>query len=631
MTATEVLKKYWNYEAFRPGQEEVVNAIVAGKDTLALFPTGGGKSVCFQVPGLMLDGITLVVSPLIALMKDQVGALQKLEIPAISLHSGMSWNEMRLTMENALKGRYKFIYVSPERLISENFREYLPNLNISLLVIDEAHCISQWGYDFRPSYLRIAECRELLPKAKIAAFTASAPPIVQTDICNRLQFKNPFVFIAPFRRSNLHFYTTETENKTGLLVQALHRNPGTAIVFCDTRRDTEEISRYLNEKQIAADFYHAGLTAAIRSRKQDKWMRGQSRVMVCTNAFGMGVDKPDVRMVFHLAPPLFPEAYYQEAGRAGRDGKDSWCMLYYRKQDFFEMEERIRAAFPPIKELERVYNAVCNYFEIIVGNGMDQSFEFDLNAIAERYKMQPAKLYFAVANLETMGFWSLSDGFWSPSKMYFTADYSEVYDFKLRNPKFENLIDVLLRSYGGIFDGFVKINEKQIAHRLHIPEPDLQKMLKDLQRSGMLDYQAASDKPRILFTEPRSPYPQFKTNLLEALKNTRTKGMETMRAYLDEKECRSIFWEKYYGKSDLKPCGKCDICKQRKKAALSEGNLETWSSEIEKMLRNTALTRTELLAKFDTEHAYECREVLRWLMDNKQVLVDANHKLYWKE
>ncbi len=629
MTPEQVLKKYWNYNEFRPGQLEVVHSILEKRDTLALFPTGGGKSICFQVPGMCMDGITLVVSPLIALMKDQVEGLQKNNISAIALHSGMSWKELNLVLDNALKGRYKFIYISPERLASENFKEYLPNLNISLLVVDEAHCISQWGYDFRPSYLRIAECMELLPNVKIAAFTASAPPKVQADICDKLGLKKPFVFIAPFRRDNLHFHAIETENKTGLLQRALQKTSGSAIVFCNTRRETEEISRFLLDKNISADYYHAGLTAALRSRKQDLWMQNQVRVIVCTNAFGMGVDKPDVRYVFHLTPPMFPEAYYQEAGRAGRDGMPSWCLLFYRKQDYFELKERIDTSFPPEKELERVYNAVCNSLGIVHGQGLDRAFEFDLPSICNKYLLPHTMAFYAISNLEILGFWTLSDGFYSPSRLYFCAEYSEVYDFKLRYPKYERAIDILLRSYGGIFDDFVKINEKQIAFRLHIQESELKKLLIDMHRQELVDYAPSTDKPRITFTEPRSPYPQFKMGILDSLKQNRLKGLGTVIDYLDEKNCRSLFWENYYGKTSKKECGHCDLCALRKKHVLNKESIAKWSLEIEKVLKNKSLTRTELLEKMSTKNRFEFREILRWMMDQKRILVDANQKLYW--
>lgn len=327
MEPTEILHKYWGYNAFRPGQQEVVNDVLHGKEVLALFPTGGGKSICFQVPGLMLEGCTLVVSPLVSLMKDQTDALKKRNIGAVHLHSGLAKGELRILLENAMKGRYKFLYVAPERLLSADFREYLPALNIQLLVVDEAHCISQWGHDFRPSYLRIHEIKELIPQAKIAAFTASASVKVQEDIIRHLNYKKPVVHKADFNRPNLVFYATQTENKSGYVLKALTRSEGSAIVFCDTRRETEEMARFLYEYQLSCDFYHAGLPADVRAKKQELWMKGQTRIMVCTNAFGMGVDKPDVRLVIHQAPPQSPEAYYQEAGRAG--GTETKVGVFY--------------------------------------------------------------------------------------------------------------------------------------------------------------------------------------------------------------------------------------------------------------------------------------------------------------
>lgn len=629
MQPQAILSQYWKYDHFRPGQEEVVDAILQGKHVLALFPTGGGKSICFQVPGLMLPGVTLVVSPLIALMKDQVESLQKRDIHAVALHSGMSWKEIRLTLDNALKGRYKFIYVSPERLATENFREYLPNLNISLLVVDEAHCISQWGYDFRPEYLSLGELHEYLSNVPVAAFTASAPPLVQQDIADKLKLRNPFVYQAPFRRSNLRYHAIETENKSGLLLRALSRNQGSSIVFCDTRRETEELSRFLSSKGIAADFYHAGLKAALRSRKQDLWMRNQTRVMVCTNAFGMGVDKPDVRAVYHLMPPISPEAYYQEAGRAGRDGETSWCLLFYRQHDFEDLRQRVLLTFPDSEELMRVYNAVCNYFEIIAGMGLNQTFEFDLMAIADRYKLNPGTLHHAVANLELLGFWSLSDGFYSPSKLLFTANYEEVYDFKLRHKQAELLIDVLLRSYGGVFGQAVKLNETVIAKRLRISEAQLIVLLGQLQKTGILEYSPATDKPRITFREPRSPYPIINAANLEPLKQNRLKQIGIMHQYVAEKRCRAIFWESYFGAENGTECGVCDVCVNRKKQVLDKAATARWEQEIEHRLNAKPISRTDLMASFPAEYAFELREMLRWLMDQKKVLLDANQQLYW--
>ncbi|MEK0421821.1 MAG: hypothetical protein RLZZ161_1672, partial [Bacteroidota bacterium] len=377
MNATDILLKHWGYPAFRPGQENIVAHILTGQDTISLLPTGGGKSICFQVPGMMHDGLNLVICPLISLIKDQVDALQRRNIEAVGLHSGLTHKETRHIMDKALRGDYRFLYISPERLATENFREYLPNLNIKLLVVDEAHCISQWGYDFRPAYLRIAECRSLLPDVPFAAFTASAPPYVVKDIADKLGLNDPRISMGDFGRPNLHFHVKEYEDKYGFVLKMLANTRGSSLVFARNRKETEDLSAFLQQHGLSADYYHAGISGAERARKQDLWMNNQLRVMCCTNAFGMGVDKPDVRFIFHLTPPPSPEDYYQEAGRAGRDGKDSWCVMLYRQADFEQLKVQVDARFPNADVLNRVYKALMAYLDVPEGGGMHQWYELD--------------------------------------------------------------------------------------------------------------------------------------------------------------------------------------------------------------------------------------------------------------
>jgi ATP-dependent DNA helicase RecQ len=629
-TPSEVLQQYWGYQTFRPGQEALVMDILHGRDTMALFPTGGGKSICFQVPAILLPGLTLVISPLVSLMKDQVDALNKRNIPAIALHSGIAWQEMKLLLDNALQGRYKLLYISPERLASENFRGYLRNLKISFLAVDEAHCISQWGHDFRPSYLTIGEIRSILPDIPVAAFTASAPPKVQEDIRDKLLLRNPKVHKGAFKRDNLRFYAVETENKSGYLLKALGRSQGSAVVFCDTRRETEETNRFLQANGVSADFYHAGLSQEDRNRRQDRWIRNGVRVMVCTNAFGMGVDKPDVRLVMHLTPPSTPEGYYQEAGRAGRDGNISWCILLHRSLDLQMLQQKILQSFPEIKDLERAYLAVFNFYGIPAGAGEGRTFEFDMQAIANRYKIPQLQLLHAVSNIEALGCWSLSDSFYSPSRLFFMWPYQDVYEFKLQQPRYEMLIDILLRSYGGIFDNYARIAEKTIAKRLRMDQKEVVMRLKELAQKQMIDYLPNSDKPTIYFSEARSAYPNFDISKLEPLRRSKLMALDVMGLYLEETRCRSAFWERYFGGEHADNCGHCDICTKRKRKALSGKSFEEYQAIIREKLGNTGLTRMELLESISDEFSFELREVLRWLMDHKQVLVDANHKLYWK-
>jgi ATP-dependent DNA helicase RecQ len=629
VTPESLLKQYWNYSSFRPGQAEIIAELNKGRDSIVLLPTGGGKSLCFQIPGLLQNGLTLVVSPLIALMRDQVEGLIKRDIPAAAIHSGHSKGEIELKLQNALKGAYKFLYISPERLATDNFRGYLKNLNINLLVVDEAHCISQWGYDFRPPYLQIAECRELLPGVPIAAFTASAPPRIVKDVVEKLELKNAFIYRGDFHRPNLHFYALDTENRTGYLTRLLARTKGSAIVFADTRRDTEEIARFLDEKGISADFYHAGLPTDQRSKRQDAWMKGKVKTMVCTNAFGMGVDKPDVRVVVHMTPPANPEDYYQEAGRAGRDGLDSWCIMLYRDTDFEEIKQRVIQSFPAPADLERVYNAMMNHLGIPAGGGAGRQFEIDLSKVTETYKIPNQLMLHATKSLELLGFFNLSESVLAPSRLRFIAEYIEVYEFKIRYPKYQALIDLLLRSFGGVFDAYVRISERQLGRRINISDSKIQEQLLQMHKAGILDYLAANDKPIIDILEPRSPYPKFNIKQLEPLRKTKLEGAKVMQSYAAEKNCRAGFWIQHYTEQTYIACGKCDLCTKRKKEALKGATFDTLSSFIKTCLGNEGLERQSLLSQFASEQSFEAREVLRWLMDNKKILVDSNQKLYW--
>lgn len=624
----QILKKYWGYDQFRPGQEAVVNHILTGRDAIALMPTGGGKSVCFQVPGMMHGGLTLVISPLISLIKDQVDGLIRRDIPAVALHSGLSYGEMRLKMENALKGAYRFMYISPERLATENFREYLPNLNVKLLVVDEAHCISQWGYDFRPAYLRIAECRQWLNDVPVAAFTASAPPYVVKDIADKLALKEPAISVGDFSRNNLHFHVRETEDKAGFLVRMLTRTAGSSLVFVRNRRETEETSNMLRANGISCDFYHAGLSATDRSRRQDAWMKGRTRVMVCTNAFGMGIDKPDVRFVIHLSPPPSPEDYYQEAGRAGRDGLDSWCILLYRRMDIEQLRVKVDTRFPGRDMLARVYTALMNHLGIPDGGGMMQLYEFDPHEMAGRYKFQPSELLHGLHALEILNLLSLSEGVMSPSRVHFTMDYASVYDFKLRNPKLETVLDVLLRSHGGIFDEYVRISEKVIARRLHMDESQIAEQLQLLARMEVIDYQQASDRPKVMITEPRSPYPVFDIKILEPLRRSRHQAIDTMEQYMHCNICRSAWWISYFTGRDADPCRKCDICALNKKKG--PVNADNWISWLRDRTRK-AINRTELLDDIQDERKPEILDVLRGLMDDGKIVVLPGGEIQWKE
>lgn len=623
-----ILKSVWGFPDLRPGQAGIVGSLLNRKDTIAILPTGGGKSICYQLPQLLEEGTTLVVSPLVALMKDQVENLLKKNIPAVALHGGLTWKEIRVLMDQALFGKFKFIYVAPERLMSHSFREYIPNLNLNRVVVDEAHCISQWGFDFRPSYLKIGEIREMIPKVPFAAFTASAPKEVVRDIEKYLKLKNTQKFVGSFARENLHYYVIKTENKIGYLSNALKQSQGSALLFCDTRKETEEFASLLKDTGVDADFYHAGLNREQRNAKQDAWMKNEKRLMVCTNAFGMGVDKPDVRLVLHHKPPSHPQAYYQEAGRGGRDRNESWCIMLYQDADIPAMLEKTEVAFPPLKELLRVYQAVFHHYEIAAGSGKGRSKPLETQAIAERFKIPHSLLLSGLENLEILNVWSLSDGVLTPSRIRFIANYSEVYDLKLQNPATADLIDILLRSYGGILENYVKISEKTLARRLNISEEQVVRKLNLLQKTEYIDYIKSSSEPSITFLEDRSPYPSLDMKKLIPVKNARIEAIKQMEMYLHTSDCRSLFWERYFNVPESGKCGHCDNCRKNKNQISID--FDEAVSQIKQYISGQKITSHSLLGKFAEKDKKIVEKALRWLLDHHKIEINKELLLVWK-
>lgn len=629
-----ILKTYWGYNSFRPLQEDIINAVLQGNDTLALLPTGGGKSICFQVPALAKPGICIVVSPLIALMKDQVENLQGRDIKAVAIYSGMSYREINIALDNCIYGDVKFLYLSPERLKSELVRIRLQQMQINLLAIDEAHCISQWGYDFRPEYLQIAEIRELFPKVPVLALTASATPDVVKDIQEKLGFKKENVFKKSFTRANLAYVVNQTEDKQHKLLHMLNRVPGTALIYVRSRRKTQEIATYLSLSGIRADYYHAGLTYELRTKKQDDWIKNRTRVMVCTNAFGMGIDKPDVRLVIHDELPDTLEAYYQEAGRAGRDEKKAYAVLLTATADIDEARERFEQSFPPEKEIKRVFQALCNYFGVPAGASPERSFDFDIADFCTRFDMKPLLVYPALKILEQCDILALNEVFFEPAKLMVTVSHEVLYKFQVEHDAYDDFIKILLRSYGGLFDRYVPIHEKTLAAKTRIPIQTIIDLLNRLTHLQILDYQPQKDKPQITFLQERmhTEHVQLSPLIMVKRKQLIRQKLEAMIAYAENATiCRSRKLVGYFNEYDADDCGTCDICLLRKKTELSSAQFEELVNLIEKKLSVQALHIDALVEQIKGYDATQTLEAIQFLLDNNKLRYNVTKQLEWSQ
>jgi ATP-dependent DNA helicase RecQ len=576
--AIDVLQKYWGYEAFRSMQEDIINSVTSGNDTLALLPTGGGKSICFQVPALMSEGLCLVISPLIALMKDQVEQLKRRKIPAAAVYSGMTYREIDILLDNAAHGAYKFLYVSPERLKTELFLERAKKMNLNLLAIDEAHCISQWGYDFRPPYLEIANFRELFPDLPCIALTATATEDVKIDIQEKLNFKNGKLFQKSFARDNLSYSVRKVENKEAKLFEILRKIAGTSVVYARNRRRTKEIAELLKTNGFSADFYHAGLSQTDRNAKQDAWLKGNTRIIVATNAFGMGIDKPDVRTVIHWELPDNLESYYQEAGRAGRDEKPAFAVALYHPQDFKEMEEKHELAHPEFDFLKKLYQSLANYFKIAIGSGEMQSYNFEIQDFCQHYNYEVFPVFHALKVLEEEGFIQLNEQFYRPSGLHINLDFKDLYAYEIANAKFEKLIKTVLRIYGGdIYQQVIFINELQIAKMAEMSPQEVVKQLNYLDKEGVMDYSPKSDSPQLTFLEARhdaNKLPLNKKRLEERKKSKYDKLMAVKNYVENDLVCRTLKLLQYFGEYKEEKCGVCDVCINEKKSVHQDKDLE---------------------------------------------------------
>lgn len=619
-TSLSILKTYWGYDRFRPLQEEIIHDILLGKDTLALMPTGGGKSLCFQVPAMMQDGICIVVSPLIALMKDQVENLRKRNIKAIAIYSGMSHREVDIALDNCIFGDIKFLYLAPERLYNDMVQERIKHMPVNLFAIDEAHCISQWGYDFRPSYLELSHLRSLKPNVPFLALTATATPRVVTDIQEKLGFSSENVLSKSFRRENLAYMVLPEENKMGRMLKVITKIGGTGIVYVRNRRETQEVARYLLNHGISADFYHAGLDMQTRSKKQDAWTNNQTRVIVATNAFGMGIDKAEVRFVIHLDIPDSLEAYYQEAGRAGRDGKKAYPVLLYQQADRDELWESIDQNFPDFQYIQQVYHHVCNYFQIAYGAGQGMTYDFDVVDFAKKYKLEVIKCLSAFKFLERDKWLSLSEAVYIPSRFKFEVDFQELYKFQVQSVHFDPLIKAILRIYGGVFDFYVAINEFELAKKIGKPYEEVVRMLNLMQKQEIASYIAKTDSPQMQFLQARVDYKNLyiDTQFIAVRKSHKEEQVKAIYGYLDEKVCRSLALQRYFGEEVEEPCGACDLCLVK---AHKAGLDESIGKKIQYLLLDSPRTLHALIDAIDMGSEDDRLRVFRQLLDEGTILL----------
>ena len=621
-----VLKEYWGYSTFRPLQEDIILSAIEGHDVLALLPTGGGKSICYQVPALVKEGICIVISPLIALMKDQVENLKKRNIKAIALVSGMSYREIDIALDNCIYGNYKFLYVSPERLASELFIERLKKMNVNLLAVDEAHCISQWGHDFRPSYRKIAELRQYIPDVPVLALTATATAEVRLDICRQLELETPDIFTASFARENLTYAAIHDENKLQRMLKIFQSVIGCGIVYVRNRRRTQEISDWLNKNNINASFYHAGLPRDLRNSRQDQWMNNDVRVIVSTNAFGMGIDKADVRVVIHYDLPDNIESYYQEAGRGGRDGKLSFAVALYNESDITDLMERAEKAVPTREEIVNVYNALSNYLQVAYHSGMGESFAFDISAFAINYKMQPIHALSCLKILELENYISLTENFFLPSRLHFEVQNVDLYKFQVEHFRFDHLIKTILRSCEGVFDRFVDIYEPDIARKANIPPEETINQLKQLHQLKVINYIPKTDQPQVIYTQPRVNGNDIilrKELIADRQERIKLNAEKLKRYIIDKNHCRSLMLLEYFNERGEQRCGTCDYCRLRNKLELSDYEFNTIQNRIKLLLQGQTLSPETICSQTDNLHRHKVTKVIQWMLDNN--IVQSNN------
>jgi ATP-dependent DNA helicase RecQ len=628
----QVLTSYWGYNSFLPLQEDIIRSVTAGRDTLALMPTGGGKSITFQVPALATEGICIVVTPLVALMRDQVIRLRSMDIKAQAVHSGMTREEIDIALENCAYGDYKFLYISPERIATSLFQSRVQKLNVNLIAVDEAHCISQWGYDFRPSYLKIARLREMVPEGvPILALTATATGQVVDEIMDKLQFREKNVLKTSFKRPNISYIVRKVEDKSSYLAETLRKIRGSGIVYVRNRKKSKEIAGMLVGKGIPADFYHAGLPPEMRERKQSSWTAGDTRVIVATNAFGMGIDKPDVRFVVHWDIPDSIESYFQESGRAGRDGKEAWATLIWNEEDKRRLLDSVRHRFPPVDKIKDVYEALGNFLDIPIGSGKNNVYDFNMAEFVTRYRLPVAESYNSLVFLQREGYIEFTDEINNPSRVHFLVGRDDLYKFQVANESFDSFIKLLLRSYTGMFTDYVPINEEFLTKKTGVSRDTIYQYLVRLASHHIISYIPGKKTPLIIFTEERLDRKALIISPGNYI-DVREKYQLRMKKMLDYVEndtrCRVSVLLNYFGEESDR-CGLCDTCRSRNELDLSKYEFDMILAEIKSRLGNENHDASSLVKAIEYQED-KVVSVVRWLLDHNKLETDIMNKLRWK-